>query len=596
MGNRRDTQDLLIDTLVAGPDPEFDPEFALPRDEHPDFEEEIAKHAAPIHPGTGTDQSVHGGGTVFHKPNPDDYSDPLDAGAITARWIDDYDPKGGAQKYYAYLKERGIGLEAPGDLNRAQGYRALAAVVKVHRELEELGVDIRPKSIVLHNQSGNPALASTYHNEKVMLNLANLTMPARESARGFKYGTNSIEDSYLHELGHVLNLQVGSEFNGDQLLEEYGPLLYTKYGMMTYSERNRPTPAITGDHSEYTAEAFFAAVRAEQNRGGPNVKKVDPELRALLLSKARLPQEAMDGRRVRKLDEDSVCLGYPVSMADFIVKHYGPGPHPGTGTEQSVHGDRGTQPQLHDTLFGEEPPNPETRLKFTYDEEKRRFAEANASNWSNLFGRSHPALQLAEFGIEDQLVVRHAVEAWEQFAPGTLPEEVEFRVSTSPDGEPALAWVDIDVPSTENVVFINDELWNDDDIMDDQIGMLMTDPTILSAADEIIDNHTSGEYGAGTFTMKTAAIFHELAHVASKHQGWAKGHGRNWPVELPYYSESWYPEMVFDDDPSIPSTYALSHPAEFFAEAMVDVWLNGADAAPLSHHSFKVFKELTKKA
>lgn len=65
MGPRRDTSHLLIPVWVPGQDdPEFDPEWALPRDEHPDFEEELEKHYGPgPHPGTGTEQAVHGRST-----------------------------------------------------------------------------------------------------------------------------------------------------------------------------------------------------------------------------------------------------------------------------------------------------------------------------------------------------------------------------------------------------------------------------------------------------------------------------------------------------------------------------------------------------
>lgn len=64
MGSGRDTSHLLIPVWVPGQDdPEFDPEWALPRDEHPDFEDELAKHYGPgAHPGTGSPQAVHGRG------------------------------------------------------------------------------------------------------------------------------------------------------------------------------------------------------------------------------------------------------------------------------------------------------------------------------------------------------------------------------------------------------------------------------------------------------------------------------------------------------------------------------------------------------
>ena len=258
-----------------------------------------------------------------------------------------------------------------------------------------------------------------------------------------------------------------------------------------------------------------------------------------------------------------------------VKKHYGPGPHPGTGTPQAVHG-YGVQSQLSDEIFGPEPPTPRTKLVYTVED------WAGLTPVQQLRRPPAPSQPLTE---EDEMIVRHAVLAWENFAgPGTLPDTLEIKLSAENDS--SMAWVVPGNPDLQNVLHINDLVWNDALEFDTYMERIYDEYWMFAAGDLF----TTGDPDGDEFTLRVSTLFHEVAHLAAMHQGWNFDY---WPEELPHYDPEWYEFELSASDESLPSGYATLNKYEYFAEAMSDYWVNGENAAPLSKKTYEVFKELT---
>lgn len=283
---------------------------------------------------------------------------------------------------------------------------------------------------------------------------------------------------------------------------------------------------------------------------------------------------------------------HPDWAVDQFVKHYGPGPHPGTGTEQSAHA--GGQLSLSPEMFGPDPPTPKTKITYSVANVHGFFdlgpagQEERIQEAQSLFGRPPSALLVGEFYDEDKLAIRHAVAAFEEeFGTEALPDEIEFRLDRSHDG--SMAWVQ---PfEADHVIYINDVVWNDDFEMDTWIGHLLEQPYDNAQGDALVEIASKGfeaDPYATNFTSKMATVFHELVHASSKYMGW-----NDWqPHTLPHYNPPWFANQVTADDPSLPSAYASVSRAEFLAEALTDVWLNRDEAAPISKQTYDEFKRL----
>lgn len=246
-----------------------------------------------------------------------------------------------------------------------------------------------------------------------------------------------------------------------------------------------------------------------------------------------------------------------------VTKHAGPGAHP-SGSPQSVHAG-GSVWQSPDAKgkkgpdLGEETTTP--LLWGTKDE-------------GILFeGRRN------EY---DQNIVIKAVTEFRETFPGVLPpvprivfldqQDVDLDHSDVPDG--AEAWVNpYDTPGT---VFVRKTAWDTD--------------TDLSQYKDVegVAFRKAKQFGGrkAQDAYKEAIVFHELAHVGMAIQGWEGAPG------LPHYSPEWYAEQVPGKDPSLPSMYAATHPAEYFAEALSDYHLRKQNAAPLSIVTVEKVQEL----
>jgi hypothetical protein len=173
-----------------------------------------------------------------------------------------------------------------------------------------------------------------------------------------------------------------------------------------------------------------------------------------------------------------------------------------------------------------------------------------------------------------------AVDAFDAFYPGALPDEISVDVMTdwqyANSGE-AYAFVNpsnLDIASTVSVW----ERFGDDD--------------------EIINAHQGSGFAYTKFKsaepgeMRQAIFFHELAHVAVATRGWGLNYdSANWPSHYPSYNGRWYTNSLPGSDPLLPSEYAIFSAPEFFAEALTDVWANGDKAAPLSKLTARMFRK-----
>lgn len=271
------------------------------------------------------------------------------------------------------------------------------------------------------------------------------------------------------------------------------------------------------------------------------------------------------------------------------AKHYGPGPHPGTGTPQTEHAsDR--QPQLSDKLFGEKPPTPITNLSFSIHEEPGDLAHLTERD--KRLERYTSREDGVEWTEEDCMLVRHAVEDFERFLPGALPEDLEFRIGRD---EPAtMAWVLADQPS---IVWVNEESFLDVYKAERFSGV---DPPNLVAHEVFWDTLERPEADTedGVWAVKQAAIFHELVHVAasSRNIGIFGQLGHRWPAQLPYYGPEWFQEQLRVGDPRLPSNYAVDSKAEFLAEALSEYWYQGDDASEISKTTYQVFRQIVEES
>jgi hypothetical protein len=248
----------------------------------------------------------------------------------------------------------------------------------------------------------------------------------------------------------------------------------------------------------------------------------------------------------------------PRYKAARLVKHAAP-IHPGTGTDQSVHGRGGggvaTKPRPHSTniTFVDNQPNP--------DPELNAWVEGLAYS---------------------------AASDFEQAYPGTLPEDllIVFQPTGPQDEMGASAWVDpYKDPSAINI--------NMEEFLDYEGPRDLLEQGIpeFGVAVRIALEH-DGSLMEKIEVYRQAVIFHELAHVAGGQLGMFP---HNWPSLLPQYSPLWYPEPITGKDPSLPSFYATIHPGEFFAEALSDVWHRGDDAAPHSQLTAQLFMGLVEE-
>lgn len=278
-----------------------------------------------------------------------------------------------------------------------------------------------------------------------------------------------------------------------------------------------------------------------------------------------------------------LCIGVPATMEDLehlttdFSKHYGPGPHPGTGSSQDIHGEGGGGVGTMERLPGmEDVPVERMTLKeefptatyFDSDGKPLDHFEENAMVvWQGV--KSEVEVYGNDLLEEDVLIALRAFRDFESRYPGFLPSGVEiaFQPFGPADGTPANAWVE-PVGNAAHIVQVNGPLWEDEPIVDDYPPNVMTGIRAMH------------EEGYDFDRYRQLIIFHELAHVGGANQGWVPEFG--WPTDLPYYGPAWYPEQVLGKDPSLPSMYATEHPAEFFAEALADVYIRGDEAAPLS--------------
>lgn len=245
-------------------------------------------------------------------------------------------------------------------------------------------------------------------------------------------------------------------------------------------------------------------------------------------------------------------------LRDFIVKHAGPGSHPGTGTPQEVHGG-GTA-----TLK----PLRDIKIKFV-----------------DGAGRVGPAMK-----SWIKKLTRQGVEAFNREFPDYLPDEVVVVFhNEGPDEQPdASAWVEPGL--YPNTLFINASEFTDLD----SAFITLTYPPYAGAAVRMAQDHRRGDESPDAWkerieVYRKGVIMHELAHVSSAQVGW---HTNNWPEDIPAYTQRWYPIQVNIDDPSLPSAYAVQHPGEYFAEALIDTYHRGEDATPLSKKTRELFDEI----
>lgn len=243
------------------------------------------------------------------------------------------------------------------------------------------------------------------------------------------------------------------------------------------------------------------------------------------------------------------------SEAAEFAKHYGPGPHPGTGTPQSIHAPASTLDPDASTLDD-------------------TVVEGNHSTMT-ISGDRSP-------GMDE--IISNAFLHFDDKFPGLLPPDVR-AVVLPPDEVPfeageAAAWVHMSEPT----------LW----VNPHQVG---TAAAMNIFQDRAHDSHMAifklmSALEDQLTPMKLAntlyegVVFHELAHIATQNMD------RDLWQELPYYSAAWYPEQVAPGDPSLPSDYAAmtGDANEFFAEAVMD-WAYSPEPAPLSTLTAELLRE-----
>lgn len=119
-------------------------------------------------------------------------------------------------------------------------------------------------------------------------------------------------DTILHELGHTLDHLEGGK--GEKLFQ-----------MVENGEVESPSPYALHSPDEMWAEAFLATVKGVAS----------PEVAEYVLSYGRFEGDVSWMREEARITQGGLFIA---DKAAKLVKHYGPGPHPGTGTPQSVHG------------------------------------------------------------------------------------------------------------------------------------------------------------------------------------------------------------------------------------------------------------------
>lgn len=228
-----------------------------------------------------------------------------------------------------------------------------------------------------------------------------------------------------------------------------------------------------------------------------------------------------------------------------FTKHYGPGPHPGTGTPQSIHGQGRS-----------------TGTTFSYDP---NLLPDRRSKIEQLFG--------------DDL--RRAIAKFNEVFPGALGKHIEVHGAEAI----ALIW------DRDGFAYVNrlhqDRIYiNEDYPRYAYFTAAIEQRDYLAAFKQVGGKLESGEMSSDD--LEERMLFHELAHSAALKAGDAEG-GEGWP----YYGPPWYSDTVSPDSPSLPSRYATRSRAEFIAEALTD-YAYSEHPVPISLTVARKLKEAVK--
>lgn len=296
----------------------------------------IVKHYGPgAHP-SGSPQSVHGNGSAGIDAATTTNTTLSPVGQLReqrrlealreARWLDEGNKDGPATKAVTWFLDRDVKVTFSDRIARGATLPTVVEIQQAAQALEEAGIDVLPSGLHFVGSTLSGRMAETSLWGDITVFTDNFDSLNRGRENNFIVGRSNAFDSYIHEVGHLIDIR--SDLNGDDLYAKYGPAptMYANEESNSGLVRTK-----LGYRTEYLPEAFMAA--------WVNDERFDAELRDLVMEEAK----KVSGK-VAKIKRESACI-YGLSYEEYLankvaklVKHYGPGPHPGTGTPQSVHG------------------------------------------------------------------------------------------------------------------------------------------------------------------------------------------------------------------------------------------------------------------